>query len=95
MLGLHATRLAFALLGSMDASYALIGFRQASATKAFKDKSTSQYRAYKPRLHKLANGDTRTSLHDFNDNIIEVTSAKRPLNPFKRLLKTDDNKVSD
>jgi len=43
----------------------------------------------------LINKDIKTSSHDFNNNIIEVTSIKKPSNSFKRLLKAANNKVNN
>ena len=43
----------------------------------------------------LANKDISTSLNNFNNNIINVTFAKRLLNSFKRSFKIANNKVDN
>jgi hypothetical protein len=88
-------RPASTLLDSIDASYTLMNALQASTTKASKNESTSRFQAHQPRSHMLANKDTRTSSHDSDDDIIEVTSTKKPSNSSKRSLKAADAEVDD
>jgi hypothetical protein len=95
MLGLHAKRPASALLDSVDATDALLNSLQASTSKAPKDESTSRRKAHQPRPHMPANEDTSTSSSDSDDDIINVTSAKRPSNSSKRSFKIADNEVDD
>jgi hypothetical protein len=95
MLGLHAKRPASALLDSVDATYALLNSLQASTNKAPKDESTSRCKPHQPRPHMPVNEDTSTSSNDSDDDIIDVTSAKRPSNSSKRSFKTADDEVDD
>ncbi|KAF4631007.1 hypothetical protein G7Y89_g7127 [Cudoniella acicularis] len=84
-----------ALLDSVDATDALLNSLPASTSKAPKDESTSRRKAYQPRPHMPVNEDTSTSSNDSNDDIINVTSAKRLSNSSKRSFKIADNEVDD